>query len=431
MSVFAGLSISSGVDMKESQLEIKAIQARLQEISRNSPHRPLHPMEDGQDASAPSARAVSTQPSLPSNPYEQSGLTASEVELQPNDESDFQPNLELSSPWAPPAYGRLTPPTTQVLTPRSRQALTTSIEPIQDDFDLYRDVTLESSREPSGAMPSEAFGADEVEDHDPLQVEVEACLQRLGQQAEYVNQLAANQEAAVMQLKAIADEVEYIYRLAVSHYDPDGNPQDYDFTVCQYELPGVPVVEAVEDGRYRLTLRPLDLFRAEREAVVTAEKLRYFGTRSPQVQRGATQKTWQQVTQLQDWMGRSLQAMLQGARDWVMGPEGAPSMHRAEATAMRSPTSRRYLPTKRRQRARSQSISLQEGMLWIVGAALVRVGVDALLLSSPQLWPLVIGMIVVPAAIAIYRTTTQLQSGVALGYRLLFVLVGLLIGGRL
>jgi hypothetical protein len=47
------------------------------------------------------------------------------------------------------------------------------------------------------------------------------------------------------------------------------------------------------------------------------------------------------------------------------------------------------------------------------------------------LWLPIVALIVLPAAIAIYRTTFTPETGFAWGYRLFLVMIGLLLGGRL
>ncbi|MEO0406126.1 MAG: hypothetical protein AAF289_02120 [Cyanobacteria bacterium P01_A01_bin.135] len=76
-------------------------------------------------------------------------------------------------------------------------------------------------------------------------------------------------------------------------------------------------------------------------------------------------------------------------------------------------------------------ITLQDAMLWIAASAAVRVGLDLLLLTYSGLWLPVMALIVAPAAIAIYRTMVNPQTGFALGRQLLLIMIGLLLGGRM
>lgn len=94
-------------------------------------------------------------------------------------------------------------------------------------------------------------------------------LRRLESQAERINQLSAELEAAVLELKAIASEVNLDWR-AIQAEQKFSNCTD----ICKYYKVAVPQVERKPDGSFLLLSKPVDLFQAEREAQLLAQTLR-------------------------------------------------------------------------------------------------------------------------------------------------------------
>ncbi len=89
--------------------------------------------------------------------------------------------------------------------------------------------------------------------------------QRLAAQAQRINQLAAELEDAILELKAIATEV---------NCDRLANKNQIKSS-CEYHQASVPCVKR-KAGTFVLTTRQVDLFRAEREATQLANSLRSF-----------------------------------------------------------------------------------------------------------------------------------------------------------
>ena len=79
----------------------------------------------------------------------------------------------------------------------------------------------------------------------------------------------------------------------------------------------------------------------------------------------------------------------------------------------------------------SNSLSYKASAIWLGGAIVARIAANLVLASYPGLWIPVVGLMVAPAAIAVYRTTVAPQSSMIWGYRLFLVMMGLLVGGRL
>ncbi|MHC5600067.1 MAG: hypothetical protein ACYTXC_29770 [Nostoc sp.] len=89
--------------------------------------------------------------------------------------------------------------------------------------------------------------------------------ERLIVQIERINQMAGELEAAILELKAIANTLNTQKRCPVL------NQEAYK---CQYFAVSVPWVKRKPDESFILTTRRVDLFRAEREAALLAQQLR-------------------------------------------------------------------------------------------------------------------------------------------------------------
>jgi hypothetical protein len=106
-------------------------------------------------------------------------------------------------------------------------------------------------------------------------------LRRLECQGERINQLSAELEAAVLELKAIASEVNRDWRTmqavqpsttgvlakrnAIAGATPD---------LCEYRSVSVPKFHKRASGSFAIASRSVDLFKAEREAAQLAQMLR-------------------------------------------------------------------------------------------------------------------------------------------------------------
>ncbi|MEH1780055.1 hypothetical protein [Nostoc sp.] len=104
----------------------------------------------------------------------------------------------------------------------------------------------------------------------PLQPQEEKIIserERLITQVERINQMAGELEAAILELKAIANTLNTQKRYPVLNQDAYKN-------ICQYFAVSVPWVKRKPDESFVLTTRRVDLFRAEREAALLAQQLR-------------------------------------------------------------------------------------------------------------------------------------------------------------
>ncbi len=106
-------------------------------------------------------------------------------------------------------------------------------------------------------------------------------LRRIESQAERINQLSAELETAVLELKEIASEVNRDWRAFQAIQQPtidaiakqDISPS-FASNICEYQVANVPNVQQKPSGSFLLSSRPIDLFKAEREAGLLAQTLR-------------------------------------------------------------------------------------------------------------------------------------------------------------
>ena len=95
-------------------------------------------------------------------------------------------------------------------------------------------------------------------------------MRRLESQAERINRLSAELEVAVLELKAIAFEINRDWK-AIQATQKSSTSTN----ICEYRAAVVPQVEIKSDGSFILKSRAVDLFQAEREAALLAQTLRH------------------------------------------------------------------------------------------------------------------------------------------------------------
>lgn len=125
---------------------------------------------------------------------------------------------------------------------------------------------------------ADAKAADEIATSTPQQ-RVKAGIKRLEAQAERINQLSAEIEAAIWELKAIATQINQDNR---SLQKKRGNAKLIE--ICKYRSAKIPNIYQKPCGRFVLVLRPLGISKAEREATLLAKKLRQWTKRKRRVQ---------------------------------------------------------------------------------------------------------------------------------------------------
>lgn len=291
--------------MKESQIEIQAIQAKLQALQMG--------------------RTAMRQPTPTEDPPAVS---------EPSDWTEVSPRqVRPSTRTAPPERDR---PAQAAFEPPRRSS--------------REDALLRQLHLPETVTPP-----------------VEMAIARMEAQIDQIHDLAIAQEAALLELKDLAEAVDRERKL-----DPEAD----DLPICEFLAAAVPLVERDRDGVLVVSSRPIDLFRAEREAVSIAQNLR---SRQPSRRhRRRSPSLWDKLFALLDV------------------PDPVPQARDPVPSALRDRRSSQSAPP---------SLTVADAAIWIIGATVVRVGLDLLLSSFPHLWLPVAGLIVLPAAIAIYRTT--------------------------
>jgi len=246
---------------------------------------------------------------------------------------------------------------------------------------------------------------------DRSNAQIDIALKRLEAQAQQINQLSSTQETAILELKAIAQQIERdwktweVLNAARAGYDASNIEIP---AVCEYLPISLPLVEKNQAGVLVLMERSVDLFKAEREAAMTAQSLRFRTAPAFKSRTGWTQKL----------------------RQWLLGKNTS----KTAISSSSRPVSRendRSSAQVRGYRRKARSLNFQEGMSLMFGAVLVRVLLNLLLSAHPAFWFPAIALMVTPGAIAVYRSRLTPKLTLTWGYRLIFIMIGFLIGGRL
>jgi len=294
------------------------------------------------------------------------------------------------------------------------------------------------------------------------------ALQRLEAKAQQINQLSAAQETAMLELKAIATRLERDWTALELQYG-DAYARDASLPaalphLCDYVATDVPAIERSESGAFVVTTRAVDLFKAERDAEVMAHTLRHRNGTSATRQRraaepsgstwaggqagGLLQSLWVQVQAIASLVTaqssiranrRTRMAQVQPSaasyaddysqgysQDYAQGYSQDYAQDYAQDHASGYPSHSRSQPSQT-----NDTLSYKASALWLGGAIVARIAANLFLAAHPGFWIPVVGLMVAPAAIAIYRTTVAPQSSMIWGYRLFLVMIGLLLGGRL
>lgn len=236
--------------------------------------------------------------------------------------------------------------------------------------------------------------------------------------ADQINQRAVEQETAILEFKSSVDKVERELRML----QLDGElPPELDLSpLLDYDADSsILVVHREDDGHFVLTGRPVDLFKAEREARLNADHLRQ---RSPRPASGGQRSGVFTTPRSKRSHSKTL---FQWLAELIIG------IKRPASSAETNRRSGRPVAHRSTQANPLPSITLQNSVPWFVGAVLVRVGLDIMLAAAPGLWLLAVIIIAAPALFAAYRATVSPQSGFMLGYYLFLIMLGLLLGGRL
>jgi hypothetical protein len=239
----------------------------------------------------------------------------------------------------------------------------------------------------------------------PLVHSLDQAFQRLDAQAEEVNQLSAAQEAAILKLKAIAEQVGQDWQ-ASEPISLAGSGKAVRLPpICEYLETAVPHIEKDQHGKFILTSRSVDLFKAEREAELNAEVLRHHAVK--------TQRSSSLASRFWKWLVERRQSKVSASK------------------TSESKTFQPKMQNRSARRSKGSPFNVRDMVILVIGAIVTRVFLDTLLAIFPGLWLPAIAIMVTPGAIAMYRRPLTTETVLVWGYRLILVVIGLLIGGRI
>ncbi|WP_088891349.1 hypothetical protein [Leptolyngbya ohadii] len=243
-------------------------------------------------------------------------------------------------------------------------------------------------------------------------------LAQLEAQAKHMNQLSQTQEATLNRLKAIAVQIEQERREAERK------------KLQAEKLAQSSAVTA--RSTVKLSLPPAT---ASQTAYQTAQFLRQLQGRA-QGRRTSEDGYSEQTVPARKFRRRP--ALLKRLRRWLFS--SSPNRRTPRRPLQNRPHSVRSsshaaIPQGCGHRcpvASPKSIfTLRETLTLLFGAAAIRLLLNLLLESLPLLTIPVMLLLILPAAIALYKATTAPQFSIIWGYRICVILLGLLIGGRL
>ncbi|MGF1499954.1 MAG: hypothetical protein ACFB8W_24470 [Elainellaceae cyanobacterium] len=409
--------------MKETQAEIQRIQARLQTIGksarRKSPNSTQLAVAPPTETSGPSTVLALAE----AQPYPEISLPGGDRH------SRRATSLGSESPLLSSQMGL-----GYVESGTAPDAHPSSLEQPEANDHLPRAKSPAPAPKPTAAarVPSRET---------PRAIAAE--YQQLDQQAQHVNELSSALEAALLDLRAMATQLER------QHPDqPVGLIWQWPEAVDQ---------AALEDSRIHGSILPYVERDPQGTLILKTHSSRTHSDATAPVLDGRVQsQSASHSSYLAEWRAQQVadqlrqQTALRG--DYPPSMSGERSSRSGSARNVLTQTASRlgrslgvllsFDSAKSDMRSRqnaghavkaipSTKITLQDAVLWVMGAAIARIVLDLLLASYPTLWLPIAAMVVTPAAIAIYCTAVDPDSSFIMGRRLLLIMIGLLIGGRL
>lgn len=315
--------------------------------------------------------------------------------------------------------------------------------------------------------------------------DIDESFRRLDVQVQQVNSMSLALEAALQETAAIAQQLnQQRIRAAArgqrTRFDHWNAPLVYDPRHIRPEQSYLPHIDRSSQGEFVLTGRPLSWTsnaqasaveaRATASQAMPSDVQSKYSTANHDVGAIAASLRHRSVARkhhsntarspqsqiLPDWIVRWFNPSHTPVSLSVAAPQSASSLKEktvAPTTTARGVSAQHPLPHQVQQpqpqqaeafapslgssfnRSANGSPAVLSGtipgaLLFIGVAAIARIGMDWLLVSYPMLWPVVIALVITPAAIAIYRSTVAPKASFAMGRQLLLVMIGLLIGGR-
>lgn len=408
--------------MRESHAEMKAIEAQLRSIRA-----------DSRSANLSSRHSTSPTPSHRSPTTTRSNATPVQQNYQPRSTSYSQPaHVQSTRSTAPPSAAPHSLPNPSQNTRIQHYPFLTPSAP-HKGFQQEMAATLEHLEQQS-AQYIQQFKQFQAQMPQPSEHVFHQSLQVLDTQAQYINQLSAIQETAIQELKMIAEQIEQDWK-ALEQVTDDATRSDLEPPqVVEYQATAVPQLEKDKYGIYVLTTRAIDLFKAEREASLTAQALRHWSKRGRTHPRAKSGVWAWLVDTLTAANPEQPQSRIPRQHSGHPQPSSRSNPTQSPLSTPTPSTSSGRAVRHRRSRPR-QSVSagfgVRQAVSLVLGAIAVRVALNVVLSAFPVLWTPMIALLATPAAIAVYRTSHKPQSGIVWGYRLLLIMIGLLLGGRL
>jgi hypothetical protein len=233
--------------------------------------------------------------------------------------------------------------------------------------------------------------------------QIETALQQLEAQAQHINNLATTQEAAVLELKAIAKQLECDWKNLERTSAAANGYAAIDLKIpafCEYQQTSVPLVEKDDRGIWVVSGRAIDWFKAEREAELTAQALRHRATQPSRNPKRSWTKAFSH---------------------WLLGTSSKSTSAKISVNPASSPTKRR----------KPQPFSLREGATLMIGAMVVRVLLNLLVAAHPVLQFPAIALMATPGAIALYRSKITPKSLLTWSGHLIAIMLGFWLAERL
>lgn len=247
--------------------------------------------------------------------------------------------------------------------------------------------------------------------HEASQSQRDAMRHLLAEKAKQINHLSSQQELVILELMKLSEQLEQNYQTSDSKRKQEIEP------ICEYVAAEVPYVEVDESGTLVLTTRSIEPIDIEDETAAVAQSLRHRSRKRYSLLQMAAKSLWRVVTGTLGLVGT--------VGTFVTAPIGRIVLGQPASTRRKD-----YRGSGRRA-ATETPFTLQEAATLVVGAVLLRMFMDWIVASYPALWIPSILVMVTPALIAAYRSTVLPQTGFVWGYRLFSIMIGLLLGGRL
>lgn len=235
---------------------------------------------------------------------------------------------------------------------------------------------------------------------------VQNQLQQFHTTVNNLNQLAQQQQQTIAQLRYLATDI--------SQHVPAGLNSQTD-AIARFlnscDIVDIPLVEWDEQGDFTVRYLGVDFHQPEREAQLNARTLR-----SRNQQPASTGQSWSYGNRLSHRSTRApwfnvLTAAIERCRRWLVGL--------GDRFEQESPSS-----------AAGTSFTLMDAAIWCSGATIARIVLRLGFQMYPALWtPVAVGIFLF-ILVGLYQALLSRYPNPIMGYRILMVILGLLIGGQ-